>query len=63
MLRNLHIFMIIVGIVLIWRGIWGLADIYLNTEDPRLGLIISILIGVTILMLTNRHKNDISELL
>lgn len=61
--RNLNYIVIAVGIVMIWRGIWGLLDTYLTPSNPTLSFIISIIIGLIILLLNNPKKADISELL
>ena len=60
--QNLKYFIIASGIVLIWRGIWGLADIYLFPDDLTLSFAASIAIGIVLLLLVNWSKRDISEL-
>ncbi|MBW2978248.1 hypothetical protein KY331_05360 [Candidatus Woesearchaeota archaeon] len=37
------------AIVSIWRGVWGLMDMYLLPENPTLSLLISIVVGLVIL--------------
>jgi len=61
--RNIEFFLIVVGIVLVWRGVWGLSDIYIFPEIPTLSFILSIVIGLVILVIHNKRKKDISELL
>jgi len=39
------------AIVSIWRGVWGLMDIYLFPENPTLSFIISLSMGLVILFL------------
>jgi len=44
--------MIIVGVVAIWRGVWGLLDRfgqYAFPENPELDFIVSIILGLMIL--------------
>jgi hypothetical protein len=44
--------MIIVGVVAIWRGVWGLLDRfggYAFADNPELDFIVSIIIGLIIL--------------
>lgn len=44
--------MIIVGVVAIWRGVWGLLDRfggYAFADNPELDFIVSIIIGLVIL--------------
>lgn len=63
--RNLKYIIIAIGIVFVWRGIWGLADLYIFPESPILSLIISLVTGLIILLLvdTDKKNNDISELI
>lgn len=60
--KNTKYFATAIGIVLIWRGIWGLLDIYLLPNNPTLGLSISIFVGILILLLINGKNKDIEEL-
>ena len=61
--KNLDILVIAVGIVLIWRGIWGLADMYLLPQSPLISFAASIALGVAILYLHNPKQGDIREIL
>jgi len=38
--------MAIVAAVMVWRGIWGLLDVYLWPQNPKLSYWISALIGL-----------------
>ncbi len=42
---------IVVGVILVWRGIWMIFDTYLLPEHPLLSSIISIIAGILILYL------------
>ncbi|OGK09440.1 hypothetical protein A2767_05335 [Candidatus Roizmanbacteria bacterium RIFCSPHIGHO2_01_FULL_35_10] len=44
-----------IGLISVWRGIWGLMDLYIIPDNPLVSFLISILFGVGILYLT--HKN------
>ena len=46
------------GIILFWRGIWDLADMYILPNYPTLSAIVSMLIGMGILMLTRNFVNQ-----
>ena len=37
------------GVVLFWRGAWGLMDLYLHPTNPLVSYIISIVAGLAIL--------------
>ena len=47
-----------IGIVIFWRGIWGLADVYLYPEKPALSYIISLFAGMLILYLNDKSWSD-----
>lgn len=47
------------GVVLVWRGIWGFADMYLAVGHPQLSFILSIILGVTILYFTDKKLNEL----
>jgi len=51
--------LVVVGVVLVWRGLWNLMDIYFFPGKPVLSNILSVLIGVLIFYLPDR---DLSEL-
>ena len=61
--RNLDTLILAIAIILVWRGVWGLADLYLFPSMPVLSFTISILSGIIILFVHNLKKQDISELL
>jgi len=42
-----------VGIISLWRGIWGLSDIYLFPDDKTLSYISSFIIGLGIIAATD----------
>ena len=45
---------IAVAVVCIWRGVWGLLDIYLLPGNPTMSLCISIFIGLGIFVLLGK---------
>lgn len=49
----------IVGIVLVWRGLWNLMDQYIFPDKPLLSNIVTILVGLFLLYLPD---HDIKEL-
>jgi hypothetical protein len=52
-IRNL---VIVIGVVLVWRGVWNIAETYLLPNYPTISSIISIAIGVLILYLPDELK-------
>lgn len=51
--------LIVIGVVLVWRGIWHLADRFLFPDYPLLSEALSILIGLFLLYLPDK---DLSHL-
>jgi hypothetical protein len=45
--------MIAIGVIAIWRGFWGLMDLYLFPHDATMSFIFSIIIGLAILGATH----------
>lgn len=41
------------GIVCLWRGIWGLLDLYFFASDPAISYSLSALLGLAILAITH----------
>lgn len=58
--KNLLVLSLAVGIVFVWRGVWGLLDMYLLPGNLPLSYILSIVLGLLILFL---HNHDLDELL
>jgi putative flippase GtrA len=48
--KNIFTFFVLIAIILIWRGIWGLGDLYLFPSNELISLLSSILIGIIILL-------------
>jgi len=61
--KNFKYLLTAVGIVLVWRGVWGLADLYLMPSFPIGSFGVSILIGIFILLFVNYRDRDIREIL
>jgi hypothetical protein len=51
--------LVVTCVVLIWRGIWNLLDIYFLRGHPILSNVVGILIGVIILYLPDRDIKDL----
>ena len=45
-----------IAIVSFWRGMWGLMDMYLIPRNQVLSLVVSVIIGITILILISLYK-------
>ena len=57
--KNLKFLFIAVGVILFWRGLWGLADLYIFPENPPMSFVISILLGLAILLLSHEKLSDL----
>ena len=49
--QNIRAFIVLVAVVMIWRGAWGILDKYLFPENPALSFIISLIAGLILLTL------------
>jgi len=45
-------FIVILGVVSLWRGAWGLMDLHLFPKNSSLSYVVSLLIGLIILLST-----------
>lgn len=44
-----------IAAILMWRGIWGLSDLYVFPEHPEFSLILSTILGLSIILIL-RYK-------
>ncbi|MDH5481059.1 MAG: hypothetical protein OEX11_09905 [Nitrosomonas sp.] len=52
---------IVVAIIMLWRGVWGLLDIYLFPEMPTLSFVVSISIGLVVLYLNDFQLDNLKK--
>lgn len=57
--NNIKILAEFSGILLAWRGLWGLSDIYLFPNRPEISYFASLLIGLVILYFPDRKLNEL----
>ena len=54
-LKELHptvnAIVVVIAIIMFWRGIWGLIDLYLFPDSPTFSHLLSIILGALILYL------------
>ncbi|XSG86073.1 MAG: hypothetical protein ACPW60_04965 [Methylohalobius sp. ZOD2] len=48
---NINTLVIVSAIIMLWRGVWGLLDVYLFPGSPTLSYLVSIALGALILYL------------
>jgi hypothetical protein len=58
---NMNIFFTTVAVVMIWRGVWELLDIYLFPHNRVLSLIIWLIIWVFLLFVDNEKLDELDE--
>jgi hypothetical protein len=58
---NFGLLVLAIGVVAIWRGVWGLMDLYLFPDNPTLSFIISIAVGLFILYFNDRKLNELVQ--
>ena len=56
---NLQLIMLAVGVVAVWRGVWGFLDLYLFPNDQILSFSISIIVGLAILYFQDQKVNEL----
>jgi uncharacterized membrane protein len=55
----LNTFIVLIAVILMWRGIWGLLDYYVFPENPVLSYVIGAAIGFLILILDDFELNEL----
>lgn len=61
--RNLEVLLLVVAVVLVWRGVWGLTDLYLLPDYPALSFSLSVLVGLALLYFHDPKKRSVDELI
>jgi hypothetical protein len=49
------------GLILLWRGIWGILDIYLFPNERILSYAISIGLGLLVLLIDDLELNELNN--
>ena len=57
--RLLHILIVAIAIVMLWKGIWSLLDAYLFPGNVLAGNLLSILVAFFILYLDDFHLKEL----
>lgn len=52
---------IVIAIILFWRGVWGLIDLYLFPNSPTFSHLLSITLGALILYLDDFSIKDLKR--
>ncbi|MAF80043.1 hypothetical protein CL629_03130 [bacterium] len=55
----LHAVLIGLAVILFWRGIWGLMDLYLFPSNELISYITSAIIGIIILYITHHITKEL----
>ena len=48
------------AVVMFWRGVWGLLDVYLFPENQAVSFIVSIIIGIALMLLNDFKLNELT---
>lgn len=49
-----------IGVILVWRGVWHLADMYLFPEQPLISNLVSVLVWIMILYLPDGKIDELA---
>lgn len=52
---------IVFAIILFWRGVWGLLDLYFFPGSPTLSCLLATIIGVVILYIDDFHIDNLKR--
>lgn len=48
---------VVVAVVMVWRGVWNLLDMYVFPEQPILSNVVCIVVGLVLLYLPDQDLN------
>jgi hypothetical protein len=57
--KNLRIITDVLAIIIIWRGVWGLLDLFIFPQNPLLSYITSTIFGFILLLLDGNGLDDL----
>jgi hypothetical protein len=49
----------IIGVILIWRGVWGVLDIYLFPNNPLVNYLVCIIIGFILIWFDDKKLDEL----
>jgi len=52
---------IVIAIIMLWRGVWGLLDLYLFPGIPALSYLVSIAVSLLVLYLNDFHLDNLKR--
>lgn len=58
---NRNIFVVCIAIVMIWRWIWNLLDMYIFPNHPLISDLVCITIGITVLLIDDGKLWELQE--
>jgi len=56
----LYALLIGTSLIMVWRGVWGLLDIYLFPENKTVSFALSVIIGMLILSMTGKIVKELT---
>lgn len=51
--------LMVAGVVMVWRGVWHLLDVYLLPDSPFWSSVVSVIVGVFVLYLPDRNLTEL----
>ncbi|MGR9051351.1 MAG: hypothetical protein ACU84J_01755 [Gammaproteobacteria bacterium] len=58
---NANAVVIVLGIIMLWRGVWGLLDQYLFPGSPTLSYLMSMALGILVLYLDDFSLDNLKR--
>ncbi len=55
----IRILLVATAAVMVWRGAWGLMDLYVFPNDPFVSYVISLIVGLAILFATQHLEDEL----
>ncbi|MDD3263151.1 MAG: hypothetical protein PHR61_04925 [Candidatus Absconditabacteria bacterium] len=58
---NINILVTTMAIVMIWRGVWGLLDMFVFPNNPFFSYLISVFLGILLLFIDNEELDELES--
>jgi hypothetical protein len=58
---NLNAIVIVIAVVLVWRSVWSLVDLYLFPTNPLYSYLIGGIIGIIILLIDDMRLDELHD--
>lgn len=56
---NIRIMIVCIAVIMVWRGVWDLCDLFLFPDNTILSNVVSIVVGILILYFDDKRIDEL----